>query len=212
MSLTLPPPKMLPSNTFAGVTEALWLSSPAPNPLKVKSLQVANTATVGGTLDVSGNTTVGGTLGVTGNITTSADIFATGNVSGANFASAGTITSGALATLAVLNVGANATVNGTLITTPQQDMGTLAVPRGVSSTATIQVVGNKIFLAVKAQGGNTNIILQSPFPNAIPIPTTYFQPIGQVVEFEAYDGGDFAIVVVGGPSPDTVWKGSVLWV
>ena len=219
MSLTLPPPQVLPSNTFAGVREALWLSNPAPTPLTVKTLLVKETLTVDGattlrsTLDVSGNTTVGGTLGATGNITTAADIFATGNVSGANFASAGTITSGALANLAVLNVGGTATVGGSLnITQIDPNMGTLDVPVGCPGTTLIEMTGNKIFLTVKAYLDDTQVILVPPFANAIPTPATFYQPIGQRVEFTWLSNGNFNIVVGGTVNTDVRWSGAVFWI
>ena len=219
MSLTLPPPQVLPSNTFAGVREALWLSNPAPTPLTVKTLLVKETLTVDGattlrsTLDVSGNTTVGGTLGATGNITTAADIFATGNVSGANFASAGTITSGALANLAVLNVGGTATVGGSLnITQIDPGMGTLAEPVGCPGTTLIEMTGNKIFLTVKAYLDDTLITLVPPFANAIPTPATFYQPIGQRVEFTWLSNGNFNVVVGGTVNTDVRWSGAVFWI
>ena len=219
MSLTLPPPQVLPSNTFAGVREALWLSNPAPTPLTVKTLLVKETLTVDGattlrsTLDVSGNTTVGGTLGATGNITTAADIFATGNVSGANFASAGTITSGALANLAVLNVGGTATVGGSLnITQIDPGMGTLAEPVGCPGTTLIEMTGNKIFLTVKAYLDDTLITLVPPFANAIPTPATFYQPIGQRVEFTWLSNGNFNVVVGGTVATDVRWSGAVFWI
>ena len=219
MSLTLPPPQVLPSNTFAGVREALWLSNPAPTPLTVKTLLVKETLTVDGattlrsTLDVSGNTTVGGTLGATGNITTAADIFATGNVSGANFASAGTITSGALANLAVLNVGGTATVGGSLnITQIDPGMGTLAEPVGCPGTTLIEMTGNKIFLTVKAYLDDTLITLVPPFANAIPTPATFYLPIGQRLEFTWLSNGNFNIVVGGTVNTDVRWSGAVFWI
>ena len=219
MSLTLPPPQVLPSNTFAGVREALWLSNPAPTPLTVKTLLVKETLTVDGattlrsTLDVSGNTTVGGTLGATGNITTAADIFATGNVSGANFNSAGTITSGALANLAVLNVGGTATVGGSLnITQIDPNMGTLDVPVGCPGTTLIEMTGNKIFLTVKAYLDDTLITLVPPFANAIPTPATFYQPIGQRVEFTWLSNGNFNVVVGGTVNTDVRWSGAVFWI
>ena len=219
MSLTLPPPQVLPSNTFAGVREALWLSNPAPTPLTVKTLLVKETLTVDGattlrsTLDVSGNTTVGGTLGATGNITTAADIFATGNVSGANFASAGTITSGALANLAVLNVGGTATVGGSLnITQTDPGMGTLAEPVGCPGSTLIEMTGNKIFLSAKAYLDDTQVILVPPFANAIPTPATFYQPIGQRVEFTWLSNGNFNVVVGGTVNTDVRWSGAVFWI
>ena len=219
MSLTLPPPQVLPSNTFAGVREALWLSNPAPTPLTVKTLLVKETLTVDGattlrsTLDVSGNTTVGGTLGATGNITTAADIFATGNVSGANFNSAGTITSGALANLAVLNVVGTATVGGSLnITQIDPGMGTLDVPVGCPGSTLIVMTGNKIFLSAKAYLDDTQVILVPPFANAIPTPATFYQPIGQRVEFTWLSNGNFNIVVGGTVNTDVRWSGAVFWI
>lgn len=219
MSLTLPPPQVLPSNTFAGVREALWLSNPAPTPLTVKTLLVKETLTVDGattlrsTLDVSGNTTVGGTLGATGNITTAADIFATGNVSGANFNSAGTITSGALANLAVLNVVGTATVGGSLnITQIDPGMGTLDVPVGCPGSTLIVMTGNKIFLSAKAYLDDTQVILVPPFVNAIPTPATFYQPIGQRVEFTWLSNGNFNVVVGGTVATDVRWSGAVFWI